>query len=197
MAAYQYPFKNGKFIYGVIFGRKGDFWKCGYHSGLDLKSSNYGGDGRVYPICAGKIMKITKSGSYGNCIYLLHDDGYLSLYAHLSRIFVSTGQRVGLGTVIGIEGTTGNSTGLHLHLEIHKGKYRYPASIDPDKFIKERLEEEVDIKQLSVLKDGQEITVEAVEVDGSNFVKLRDLELLASVAVGYDAGKKLPTINSK
>jgi len=193
---YQYPFK-GKYKQGTPFGKAGKYWKSGYHSGLDLKSRNYGGDGKVYPICKGKVERITESGSYGNCIYILHEDGYLSLYAHLSKISVKKGQQVDLNTVIGIEGTTGNSTGLHLHIEIHKGKYSYPATIDPDKFIQERLEEEVEIKKLSVLKDGQKVVVSAVEIDGSNYIKLRDLELLAPITIGYDANKKQVSVSKK
>lgn len=199
MAQYQYPFKNGKFVYGTPFGRKGNYWKSGYHSGLDLKSRNYGGDGKVYPICSGKVQKVTRNGSYGNCVYILHDDGYLSLYAHLSRTFVLQGQKVDLDTVIGVEGTTGNSTGVHLHIEIHKGKYGYPASINPDKFIQEKIKEgeEVEIKKLSVLKDGQKVIVSAVEVEGSNYIKLRDLEQLAPITVGYNAATKQVSVTTK
>jgi len=193
---YQYPFKS-RFSRGTSFGKAGKYWRCGYHSGADYKCINYGGNGVVYPICQGKVEKISRSGSYGNCVYLRHADGYLSLYAHLSHISVKTGQTVDLDTSLGREGTTGNSTGPHLHIEVHKYAYRYPATIDPEEFIKERLEEEVEIKKLVVLKDGQKISVEAVEVKGSNFIKLRDLEQLAPVAVGYDQALRLATINNK
>ena len=194
---YQYPFK-GRFCRGTPFGKAGKYWRCGYHAGADYKSSNYGGNGLVYPICVGKVEKISRCGSYGNCVYLRHDDGYLSLYAHLSQISVKKGQAVGLNTHLGREGSSGNSTGPHLHLEVHQAAYRYPAVIDPEKFIiQKQEEEEVEIKKLTVLKDGQKLTVEAVEVEGTNYVKLRDLELLAPVAVGYEQDLRLVTVNKK
>lgn len=56
--------------------------------------------------------------SYGNCIKISHGNGYTTLYAHLSQINVSVGQRVSRGQQIGLSGTTGNSTGPHLHLEV-------------------------------------------------------------------------------
>ncbi|MEG1973102.1 MAG: peptidoglycan DD-metalloendopeptidase family protein, partial [Oscillospiraceae bacterium] len=136
---YQYPFK--KFVFGTPYGKKGDIWKCGWHSGLDLKSKNYGGDGFVYPICRGTVQNVSTAGSYGNHIYIRHPDGYLSLYAHLAELFVGYGEEVDLDTLLGVEGSTGNSTGLHLHLEIHKGGYNYPAAIDPHVFIENKIKE--------------------------------------------------------
>lgn len=135
---YQYPFKS-KFVFGTAYGTKGSMWKCGWHSGLDLKSTNYGGDGRVYPISTGVVQTVAYSSSYGNYVIVEHEDGYLSLYAHLRKVSVSSGQRLDLNTVIGQEGSTGNSTGLHLHIEVHKGSYKYPASIDPKEFIENKI----------------------------------------------------------
>lgn len=137
---YQYPFKS-KFVFGTPYGKKGSLWACGWHSGLDLKSTNYGGDGKVYPIAEGFVSLISRTGGYGNHVYVMHPDGYLSLYAHLKEIFVKTNEKVSLDTVIGQEGTTGNSTGIHLHIEIHKEYYNYPAKIDPQKFLDEKIKE--------------------------------------------------------
>lgn len=76
----------------------------------------------------------TKVGnqSYGNCVKIDHGKGRYTLYAHLSKIGVSVGQKVKQGRVIGHSGNTGNSRGPHLHLEIvHNGK-----GIDPIKLIR-------------------------------------------------------------
>ena len=54
-------------------------------------------------------------------------------------VYVKPGMRVDEQTALGLEGATGNVTGKHLHLEVHKGAYKYPASIDPLVFIRERL----------------------------------------------------------
>lgn len=193
---YQYPFKKA-FVFGTPYGTKGGIWKAGWHSGLDLKSANYGGDGRIYPIAEGVVDAVARSDAYGNYVMIRHDDGYISLYAHLHSIVVGKGQRVALNTVIGIEGTTGNSTGVHLHLEIHKGEYSYPASIDPQAFIEERLykesEEEHMLTKTKLLLNGVEKEVQTIQHEGHNYIKLRDL-VDDRIAVDYDAERKLPIL---
>lgn len=150
---YQFPFR-GSYRLGALFGQKGKTWACGWHSGLDLFSHSAGGDGLVHPVAAGNVVGIKVHGaSYGNDVVVQHADGYLSLYAHLKRIDVEEGQRVGLDSFLGVEGTTGNSSGVHLHLEIHKGTYFYPASIDPLKFLEERVEDVMIVPRYEKLKD--------------------------------------------
>ena len=58
-------------------------------------------------------------GGYGYLVTLAHADGSRSLYAHNSRLMVTTGQEVAQGTLIALMGSTGRSTGPHLHFEIH------------------------------------------------------------------------------
>jgi murein DD-endopeptidase MepM/ murein hydrolase activator NlpD len=58
------------------------------------------------------------SGGYGNLVAIDHQNGYLTLYAHLSGTAVSCGQSVAQGQVVGYCGSTGNSTGAHLHFEV-------------------------------------------------------------------------------
>lgn len=135
---YQYPFR-GLYKVSLPFGAPGKLWRCGYHSGLDLVSAAAGGDGRVYPVAPGKVIRrVVGNASYGNYVTVQHADGMLSLYAHLDHISVTLGQQVGYDTVLGFEGATGNATGPHLHLELHEGEYHYPATIDPAAFIEAR-----------------------------------------------------------
>lgn len=185
----RYPFD--KFRLGTRYGEPGESWKYGWHSGLDLISVGVGGDGSVYPLYKGKVMRIGRSGSYGNCVYVQHDDGYITLYAHLKTVYVKAGTEVAENTVLGVEGATGNVSGRHLHIEVHKGSYKHPASIDPLTFIEERLEV---MKKIKIRLNGVEKTVTAIEKGGNNYVKLQDLRD-ERISVDYDAAKKLPVVD--
>lgn len=178
----RYPFD--KYVIGTKFGVKGSLWAAGYHSGQDFKSTNYGGDGKIYPLYSGTVLKVTRNGSYGNCVYVKHPDGYITLYAHMKTVYVKAGQAVSESTVLGIEGSTGNSTGLHCHVEVHKGFYKYPATIDPLKFIQERLDDEME-KEIKIKLNGKEKLVNAIEKGGYNYVKLQDLSD-QSILIDYD-----------
>ena len=69
-----------------------------------------------------------KSG-FGNCIILKHGNGFETLYGHLSKISVRVGEQIDIGQQIGLIGSTGRSTGPHLHYEVlHYGKKINPAS---------------------------------------------------------------------
>lgn len=140
MTTYNYPF-HGPYKITCPFGKKGTAWKCGYHAGLDLVSVAAGGDGLVHPVACGTVLKTGYSAAYGNYVSVRHPDGYLSLYAHLTFCLVAAGTPVTSDSALGYEGATGNVSGRHLHLEIHKGDYVYPATIDPAAFLCEKMEE--------------------------------------------------------
>ena len=191
----RYPFD--KYKLGTRFGAAGNLWKCGYHSGQDFLSANYGGDGLVYPIYAGQVLKVSSSGAYGNCVQVKHADGYISLYAHLRIVYVKPGMRVDEQTALGLEGATGNVTGKHLYLEVHKGAYKYPSSIDPLAFIRERLggDDELE-KQLKIRLNGLEKTVQAIEKAGHNYVMLQDLRD-DRIDISYDSKAGVPVVEVK
>ena len=89
-------------------------WK--FHSGVDLAAPE-GTD--VFACKQGLVAEILKNDPiYGNCIILQHANGMTSVYAHLSRISTEKNARVSTGEKIGQVGTTGASTGPHLHFEI-------------------------------------------------------------------------------
>jgi murein DD-endopeptidase MepM/ murein hydrolase activator NlpD len=85
-----------------------------FHAGLDLAS----GDTTVAAAADG-IVSVVGLGStgYGNNVVITHNDGFVTLYGHLAVTMVRVGQRVAQGQQIGVEGTTGASTGVHLHFE--------------------------------------------------------------------------------
>lgn len=87
------------------------------HSGLDI-GAGYGS--AVYAAEAGEVFHASWRGGYGKCIILLHGGGMSTLYGHLSRIDVSPGQTVRRGQLIGAVGSTGLSTGPHLHFEVRR-----------------------------------------------------------------------------
>lgn len=132
---YRWPFAGRKKV-TLEYGVPGSSWKCGWHSGLDIISKAVGGTGEVRPIADGTVSTcITGHKSYGNYVLVSHPDGIVSLYAHMERILVNPGQQVWESYVLGIEGETGNASGRHLHLEIHRGGYSYPASINPREWL--------------------------------------------------------------
>ena len=88
------------------------------HNGVDL-ASYYGAD--IYASADGQVI-VAKSegwnGGYGLYIVVKHNNGTQTLYSHLSAVLVSSGQSVEQGQVIGKMGSSGDSTGTHLHFEI-------------------------------------------------------------------------------
>jgi murein DD-endopeptidase MepM/ murein hydrolase activator NlpD len=86
-----------------------------FHQGLDIAAA-YGTT--VTAAAAGTVIQAGWYGGYGNYILIDHGGGMSTGYGHLSRIFVSNGQEVQRGQAIGAEGSTGASTGPHLHFEV-------------------------------------------------------------------------------
>ena len=100
------------------------------HKGIDVAAPT---GTKVYAAGSGKIIRISSSeDGYGNCIVIEHGYGFVSRYAHLSGFKIKEGDEVKKGDLIGLVGSTGRSTGPHLHYEIEKDGER----IDPKKFIK-------------------------------------------------------------
>ncbi|MBE7010050.1 MAG: hypothetical protein E7418_01000 [Ruminococcaceae bacterium] len=95
-----------------------------YHSGLDLAAP---GGTNILAAADGVVTLARWNGGYGNCIVVDHGGGLATLYGHCQKLLVSSGQRVSKGQVIGLVGTTGVSTGNHLHFEVHNnGKVTDP-----------------------------------------------------------------------
>ncbi len=91
-----------------------------WHQGMDFAASV---GTKIYATGDGVVSIAGYSnGGYGNCIDICHGFGYLTRYAHLSKIIVKQGQRVKRGEVIGLMGSTGRSTGSHLHYEVQCNK---------------------------------------------------------------------------
>jgi len=108
------PYEDGQISsrFGVRWGRS--------HTGIDIvaKGRDCGGDS-AKSAGDGVVIFAQNSGAYGNCVKVDHGDGIVTLYAHLSKITVKVGDTVSAGDEIGKIGSTGRSTGNHLHFEVH------------------------------------------------------------------------------
>ncbi|WP_037708143.1 transglycosylase family protein [Streptomyces griseus] len=119
---------------GTRYGKPGSSWSSGYHTGVDFPVPT---GTTVKAVSDGRIVSAGWGGAYGYQIVVRHDDGRYSQYAHLSALSVREGQRVTGGQRIGRSGSTGNSSGPHLHFEIRTGP-GYGSDIDPLAYLRAR-----------------------------------------------------------
>ncbi len=115
------PIRGGRFT--SMFGYRVDPFtkKKSCHTGVDIAHRM---GTKVYAAAPGKVIFAGTGNDYGNFIRIQHTSGYVSYYAHLSKIIVKKGDWVSTGTYIGQVGSTGRSTGPHLHYEIRKDNVR-------------------------------------------------------------------------
>ena len=112
---------------GTAYHAEGSSWSKGYHTGVDFLVPT---GTSVKAIEKGTVVSAGWAGSYGYQVVIRHADGRYSQYAHLSAISVRDGQSVGEGQRIGRSGSTGNTTGPHLHFEVRTGP-GFGSDIDP------------------------------------------------------------------
>jgi len=98
------------------------------HKGMDIRGPI---GGQVKATAKGTVQFAGEKNGFGNCIILRHGNGFTTLYGHLSKILVTTGQQIEIGQQIGLIGSTGRSTGPHLHYEIQRNGQK----IDPASFL--------------------------------------------------------------
>ncbi|CAM5380780.1 M23 family metallopeptidase [Streptomyces atroolivaceus] len=110
----------------------GALWSSGSHSGVDFQAAS---GSSVVAVGAGTVVEAGWGGAYGNNIVLRMNDGTYTQYGHLSSIGVSVGQSVGSGEQIGLSGSTGNSTGPHLHFEARTTP-EYGSDMDPVAYLR-------------------------------------------------------------
>lgn len=103
---------NGGYVSSHVGYRWGQF-----HKGIDIARA---GDRTIKAADNGVVVSAGWDGGYGNKIVIDHRNGIRTVYAHLASINVHVGQTVAKGTKIGVMGSTGNSTGVHLHFEVYK-----------------------------------------------------------------------------
>jgi len=110
---FQWPVEKGELVsrYGYRWGRR--------HEGIDIAAPR---GTRIHAAESGRVIHAGGLGSYGQAVIVSHNAHYRTLYAHARGTKVRKGQRVNKGQLIAEVGTSGNSTGPHLHFEIRKGE---------------------------------------------------------------------------
>ena len=99
------------------------------HSGMDFRAPT-GSDARV--TAAGTVVSAGWNGGYGRMVEVKHANGFSTRYGHLSKILVKEGQELSAGDVVGKVGSSGRSTGPHLHYEVR----RNGDALNPVRFLK-------------------------------------------------------------
>jgi len=135
LSAFGWPLKSGVWYYITsYFGWRDDplgrGWK--HHSGLDIAA---GGGNAVLAVCDGVVTTAKWHNSYGYYVVIYHGEGVSSLYAHMQKgsLAVKVGDNVKRGQQIGKVGSTGDSTGNHLHFSVLvNGSYLNPDNYLPD-----------------------------------------------------------------
>ncbi|GAB2462111.1 M23 family metallopeptidase [Streptomyces incanus] len=129
-SGYSSPVPGGSF--GTAYKVAGSMWSSGYHTGVDFAVPT---GTSLKAVGAGTVVSAGWAGSYGNQVVIKLNDGHYAQYAHLSSLSVSAGQTVSGGQQVGLSGSTGNSTGPHLHFEIRTAP-GYGSDVDPVSYLR-------------------------------------------------------------
>lgn len=115
------------------YGARGSMWSSGFHTGADFAASS---GTPIKAAGAGTVVASSGGASYGIHVIIRHSDGKYTLYAHMSSRSVVPGDTVSTGQVVGRVGSTGNSTGPHLHFEVRDSANQYPSPNDPIQWLR-------------------------------------------------------------
>ncbi|MEV7790153.1 LysM peptidoglycan-binding domain-containing M23 family metallopeptidase [Streptomyces sp. NPDC088106] len=119
---------------GTAYKVAGSMWSSGYHTGVDFSVPT---GTSLKAVGSGTVVSAGWAGAYGNQVVIQLADGHYAQYAHLSSLSVSAGQSVTGGQQVGLSGSTGNSTGPHLHFEIRTSP-NYGSDVDPVSYLRSK-----------------------------------------------------------
>ncbi|MDE7233618.1 MAG: M23 family metallopeptidase, partial [Ruminiclostridium sp.] len=136
-----------------------DPWLRQEHAGLDFAAATRD---EIAAIADGVVTHAGEKGDFGQCVILDHGNGMLSIYAHCSNLYVTEGETVETGTIIAAVGSTGYSTGPHLHFEIRQND----VPIDPTPYLNGEAEI---IPDLTMLSDEQSMYTDATGLGEVHF----------------------------
>ncbi|MEU4467419.1 M23 family metallopeptidase [Streptomyces sp. NPDC024017] len=124
------PFRGS---YGIVRGFTGQNYRT-QHTGVDYRTPRHT---PVLAAAAGVVVKsVDLTVSYGRYVIIAHSGGVFTLYAHLDKRQARVGDRVAAGQQIGLSGSTGKSSGPHLHFEVRKGRNSSGATVNPVPLLK-------------------------------------------------------------
>lgn len=157
-----------------------------FHTGIDLVAPRGAAIKAFVPGVvhyAGWGSSGTGVGGYGNVVLVKDEKGALHMYAHLRSVAVEKGQTVSAGTVLGIQGTTGVSTGDHLHYEVRtksSPSLGYGSHTNPTDYLKEMMTVNL------FYVDGEPLDVKRIVQDGTTLVELRPVLTALGIPVHWD-----------
>ncbi|GGP98848.1 M23 family metallopeptidase [Streptomyces roseolilacinus] len=132
LGSFQLPVA-GSYV-STAYRASSSLWSSGSHSGVDFHAP-YGSS--VVSVGLGTVVEAGWGGAYGNNVVIRMHDGTYTQYGHLASVGVSVGQTVMPGQQIGVSGSTGNSTGPHLHFEARTSA-EYGSDVDPVSYLRAR-----------------------------------------------------------
>lgn len=161
----------------------------GHHKGIDIAGEF---KTPIHSVDKGVVTKSYYSGSYGHVVFIKHENNLETVYAHLNTRNVKEGQTVQQGDIIGLMGNTGDSSGVHLHFEIHEEKWTYgkenavdpvlalgEAAVGQPVVAMEQKSNEVSLETIAKLRltddtingsHGEKVIVESEKMNGPNSV---------------------------
>ncbi|WP_212734471.1 peptidoglycan DD-metalloendopeptidase family protein [Paenibacillus terrae] len=179
-----------------------------FHRGVDLVITP--SNGPIKAFVGGKVLHAkmgatgTGFGNMGNVVAVQDAKGFLHVYAHLSSVAVVVGQAIAGGTVVGNQGSTGKSTGPHLHYEVRKacspsfGWTQTEAGVvEPTKYLQDYYtvyeKEDDPLDKAKVVVNGKSIE-DGVLINGKTYVPLRAVGEALGATVGWDGKTNTATL---
>lgn len=196
------PLKNYRI--SQEYGRKNQAYRKGYHTGVDLVAI---GDATIHSVGTGQIFQVrfapgrgADPNGWGNYVIVRQGDGHDILYAHLSQISIQVGRKVNRGDKIGIQGSTGNSTGPHLHFEVWKGSWQNRNDVNPADYL--GVENKVgNVQVLENKVKGTIFSIDGYIKNGITYIKIDNMDIplrktleALRFKVGWDNTAKVVTI---
>jgi murein DD-endopeptidase MepM/ murein hydrolase activator NlpD len=152
----------------------------GSHKGIDIAASL---GTPIYAVDGGVVTKSYYSSSYGHVVFVKHNNQIETVYAHLKARLVNTGDRVNAGQQLGEMGSTGDSSGVHLHFEVHLNEWTVDKrnAVNP-------------VLALGEVKVGQEVAVEKEKKESSVLEAVAKTRLYEGHGKTYDAEKQSESV---